>query len=213
MSNPAKNKKFDTKFMIKVAMLTAVASVIYYLDFPVPLMPSFIKLDLSNVVSLFAGFTLGPVGGLLVCLLKNIIHIAIKGMGTTMGIGDVFDFVTGATFTLTASLIYVKNHTKKGALIGCIAGTVLYSLISLPLNYFVTYPIYAQAFGGMDAIMGAYQAILPDVGSLFGALCIFNLPFTFIKGVLCSFVTVVVYKPLITVLRKSRLIDTPEVNA
>lgn len=202
--------KFDTKFMIKVAMLTAVASVIYYLDFPVPLMPSFIKLDLSNVVSLFAGFTLGPVGGLLVCLLKNIIHIAIKGMGTTMGIGDIFDFVTGATYAVTASLIYVKNHTKKGALIGCCAATVLYTLVSLPLNYFVTYPIYAKAFGGMEAIMGAYQAILPDVGNLFAALCIFNVPFTLVKGILCSVVTMVVYKPLITVLRKSRLIDTPQ---
>ena len=207
MSN---TKKFDTKFMIKVAMLTAVASVIYYLDFPVPLMPSFIKLDLSNVVSLFAGFTLGPVGGLLVCLLQNVIHIAIKGMGTTMGIGDIFDFVTGATYAVTASLIYVKNHTKKGALIGCCAATVLYTLVSLPLNYFVTYPIYAQAFGGMEAIMGAYQAILPDVGNLFAALCIFNVPFTLVKGVLCSVVTMVVYKPLITVLRKSRLIDTPQ---
>lgn len=202
--------KFDTKFMIKVAMLTAVASVIYYLDFPVPLMPSFIKLDLSNVVSLFAGFTLGPVGGLLVCLLKNIIHIAIKGMGTTMGIGDIFDFVTGATYAVTASLIYVKNHTKKGALIGCCVATVLYTLVSLPLNYFVTYPIYAKAFGGMEAIMGAYQAILPDVGNLFAALCIFNVPFTLVKGILCSVVTMVVYKPLITVLRKSRLIDTPQ---
>lgn len=202
--------KFDTKFMIKVAMLTAVASVIYYLDFPVPLMPSFIKLDLSNVVSLFAGFTLGPVGGLLVCLLKNIIHIAIKGMGTTMGIGDIFDFVTGATYAVTASLIYVKNHTKKGAFIGCCVATVLYTLVSLPLNYFVTYPIYAKAFGGMEAIMGAYQAILPDVGNLFAALCIFNVPFTLVKGILCSVVTMVVYKPLITVLRKSRLIDTPQ---
>lgn len=201
------NKRFDTKFMIKVAMLSAVATVIYYLDFPVPLMPSFIKFDLSNVISLFAGFTLGPVGGVLVCLIKNIIHVAIKGFGTTMGIGDIFDFVTAATFTLTASLFYVKNRTKKGAVIGCVVGAIVFAAVSLPLNYFVTYPIYAQAFGGMEAIISAYQAILPDVDNIFMALCIFNTPFTLIKGILCSAVTIIIYKPLITILRKSGLVE------
>ena len=197
------NKKFDTKFIVKVAMLSAVATVIYYLDFPVPL----IKFDLSNVISLFAGFTLGPIGGVLVCLIKNVIHVAIKGFGTTMGIGDIFDFVTAATFTLTASLFYVKNRTKKGAVIGCVVGAIVFAAVSLPLNYFVTYPIYAKAFGGMEAIIGAYQAILPDVDNIFMALCIFNTPFTLIKGILCSAVTIIIYKPLITVLRKSGLVE------
>ena len=123
MENTANNtlaNKGKTKKLIQVAMLSAVALVIYYLDFPVPLMPPFIKLDLSNVVCLFAGFTTGPIGGLLVCFIKNLIHTAIKGLGTTMGIGDIFDFVTSAALTLTASLIYKKNHTKKGAFICCI---------------------------------------------------------------------------------------------
>jgi riboflavin transporter FmnP len=204
MSN---TKKINTKTMIQIAMLSAVAVVVYYLDFPVPLMPSFIKMDLSNVVSLFAGFTLGPVGGLTVCLIKNVIHLVIKGFGTTMGIGDIFDFVTSAVFTLTASVIYRKNRTKKGAVIGCIVGAIAFTAVSLPLNYFIVYPIYAAAFGGMDAIMGAYRAILPSTGNLFSALCIFNVPFTFIKGVICAGVTIVIYKPLVTVLRKAHLTD------
>ena len=210
MENTAKTPLAEssrTKKLIQIAMLSAVALVIYYLDFPVPLMPPFIKLDLSNVVCLFAGFTTGPIGGLLVCFIKNIIHTAIKGLGTTMGIGDIFDFVTSAVFTLTASLIYRKNHTKQGAVIGCTIGTVVFSLISLPLNYFIVYPIYAKAFGGMEAIMSAYQKILPSVGNIFSALCIFNLPFTFIKGILCAVVTIIIYKPLITALRKAHIVD------
>lgn len=201
------SRKINTKKMIVIAMLSAVAIVIYYLDFPVPLMPPFIKLDLSNVVSLFAGFTMGPVAGVLVALIKNLIHLVIKGMGTTMGIGDIFDFVTSAVFAFTAGLLYKREHTKKGAVIACIIGTVVFTLVSLPLNYFIVYPIYAKAFGGMEAIMGAYQAINPNVNGLFGALCLFNVPFTLVKGILCSLVVILIYKPLITVLRKSHLIE------
>ena len=203
------SRKISTKKMICIAMMSAIAIVVYYLDFPVPLMPSFIKLDLSNVVSLFAGFTLGPAAGVIVCLIKNVIHLVIKGFGTTMGIGDIFDFVTSAVFALSAGLVYRKIHTKKGAVIGCIVGTAAYTLISLPLNYFIVYPIYAKAFGGMEAIISAYNAILPGTDNLFSALCIFNLPFTLVKGILCSLVTILIYKPLITALRKTRLVDEP----
>ena len=139
MTNTIENKKpiFTTRKMVITAMMSAVAIVIYYLDFPVPLMPSFIKLDLSNVISLLAGFSMGPVAGITVCLIKNLVHLVIKGFGTTMGIGDIFDFVTSAAFALTAGFIYLKNKTRKGAMISCAVGVLVFTLISLPLNYFI----------------------------------------------------------------------------
>lgn len=194
-------KTLTTRNMVVIAMMSAIATVIYYLDFPVPLMPGFIKLDLSNVISLLAGFSMGPAAGITVCLIKNLIQLALKGFGTTFGIGNIFDFVTSAAFACTAGLIYMKNKTKKGALIGCIAGTAVFTLISLPLNYFIVYPIYFKAFGGEAAILGMYKEILPSVKNTFSALCIFNLPFTFVKGVLCSAVTMLVYKPLSPVIK------------
>lgn len=194
-------KAFTTRKMVMIAMMSAIATVVYYLDFPVPLMPSFIKLDLSNVISLLAGFSMGPVAGVLVALIKNVIHVVIKGMGTTMGIGDIFDFVTSAAFAFTAGMIYLKNKTKKGAVIGCVIGTIVFTLISLPLNYFIVYPIYFKAFGGEAAILGMYQEILPSVKNIFSALCIFNLPFTFVKGLICALVTILVYKPLSPIIK------------
>ncbi len=196
-----KHSLFTTRKMVLTAMMSAVAIVIYYLDFPVPFMPGFIKLDLSNVISLVAGFSMGPVAGVTVCLIKNLVHLVIKGFGTTMGIGDIFDFVTSAVFALTAGLIYLKNKTRKGAVISCLIGVVVFTLISLPLNYFIVYPIYFKAYGGEQAILGAYKAIRPETGSIFEALCIFNLPFTFVKGVLCALVTMVIYKPLSPIIK------------
>lgn len=195
------NTKIDIRKMTIIAMLSAIAIVIYYLDFPVPLMPSFIKLDLSNVISLLAGFSLGPVSGVIVCLIKNAVHLVIKGLGTTMGIGDLFDFVTSAAFTLTASVIYERKKTKKNAIIACLVGMTVFTLISLPLNYFIVYPIYFKAFGGEAAILGMYQEILPSIKNTFSALCIFNLPFTFVKGLICALVTIIIYKPLSPVLK------------
>lgn len=196
-----KHSLFTTRKMVLTAMMSAVAIVIYYLDFPVPFMPGFIKLDLSNVISLVAGFSMGPAAGVTVCLIKNLVHLVIKGFGTTMGIGDIFDFVTSAVFALTAGLIYLKNKTRKGAVISCLIGVAVFTLISLPLNYFIVYPIYFKAYGGEQAILGAYKAIRPETGSIFEALCIFNLPFTFVKGVLCALVTMVIYKPLSPIIK------------
>lgn len=190
-----------TRTVTVIGMMSALAVIIYYFDFPVPLMPGFIKLDLSNIISLLTGFSLGPVAGVVVCLIKNIIHFVIKGAGTTLGIGDIFDFVSSAVFCFTAAAIYKKNRTFKGAVIGSIAGVLAFTAISLPLNYFVTYPIYAKEFGGMEAIMGAYQAINSNVKTLFGALCLFNVPFTLVKGVICAAVTMALYKPLSPILK------------
>ena len=196
-----KTKRISTRKMVIIGMMTALATIVYYLDFPVPFMPGFIKLDFSNVISLLTGFALGPVEGVIVCLLKNLIHLLIKGIDTTMGIGDIFDFVTSATFVLVAALIYKKNRTKKGAVIATLVGMLAFTVISLPLNYFIVYPIYFKAYGGEAAILGAYQKLMSSVNNIFSALCIFNLPFTFIKGLLCSIITIIIYKPLSPILK------------
>lgn len=185
-------------------MMSAVATVIYYLDFAVPLMPGFIKLDFSNVISLLAGFSLGPIPGVIVCLIKNLIQLLVKGFGTTMGIGNIFDFVTSATLVLTSSIIYQRNRTKKGAGIAVIVGVLAFSLITLPLNYYIVYPIYFKASGGEQAILSAYREIMPSVKNIFAALCIFNQPFTFIKGVLCAVIVMFIYKPLSPIIKGGR---------
>jgi riboflavin transporter FmnP len=76
------------------------------------------------------------------------------------------------------------------------------ALLSVPLNYFITYPVYAKLFGGMDLIIAAYQAILPSVKSLIECLVIFNMPFTFVKGLLDVVLCFLIYKPLSPLLHK-----------
>ena len=180
-------------------MLSAVGCVLMMFDFPLPmLIPSFVKMDFSELPALLASFSIGPVSGIMVCLLKNVLSAIFHG--STLGIGEVCNFLMGAVFTGVAGLIYKRNKTRKTAIIGSLVGAVVMAIASVPINFFFRYPVYAAAFGGMEAIIAAYQAINPNIGSLLGCLIVFNLPFNLVKGLLTSLLTFLVYKPLSPIL-------------
>ena len=182
-----------TKLTI-LAMLSAVAVVLQYLEFPIPaLVPSFLKMDLSDIPELIGAFIIGPLGGVVIALVKNLVHLVASQSGF---VGELSNFMLGAAFSFTAGMIYKYHKTKKGALVACLAGTLAMAVVSFPTNYFIVYPIYAQLFGGMETILGLYKAILPAADTLWKALLIFNVPFTVVKGLLCVLVTMLIYKPL-----------------
>ena len=181
-----------TKLTI-IAMLSAVGVVLQYLEFSVPLVPSFLKLDFSDIPELIGAFILGPIGGVVICLVRNLVHLLVS---QSAFIGELSNFILGAAFAVTAGLIYKTHKTKKGALVACLCGALVMAAISVPSNYFIIYPVYAQLFGGMETILGLYKAILPSCDTLLKALLIFNVPFTLVKGLLCAAITMVIYKPL-----------------
>ena len=99
----------------------------------------------------------------------------------------------GVFFVVPAGVIYKKLKSRKGALVGCLLGAVIMAVLSVPINYFITYPIYAK-FMPIDAIIGMYQAIIPSVNGLLQCLIVFNMPFTFIKGIIDSVLAFLIYK-------------------
>ena len=181
------------------AMLSAVGCVLMMLDFPLPmLIPSFVKMDVSELPALLASFRLGPVYGMIVCLLKNLLAAIFHG--STLGIGEVCNFLMGAVFAGVAGLIYRRHKTRKTAVVAALAGAAAMAVASVPINFFFSYPVYAAAFGGMDAILAAYRELNPNMGSLLGCLLMFNMPFTFAKGVVDSLLCFLIYKPLSPIL-------------
>ena len=121
---------------------------------------------------------------------------------TTGGVGELSNFILGASFVFTAGMIYKKNNTKKGALIGSVLGAAIMAVISIVTNYYIVYPIYTN-FMPMDAIIAAYQAIFPAADSLLKCLIIFNMPFTFVKGMISVLITFLIYKRLSPILKGS----------
>ncbi|MCR5775691.1 MAG: ECF transporter S component [Lachnospiraceae bacterium] len=180
------------------AMLSAIAYILMFLEFPIPfLIPSFIKMDFSELPALMASFAYGPVWGVAVCLIKNIIHLLNTQTG---GVGELSNFLLGACFVFVAGIIYKKKHTKKGALAGALIGAIVMGVVSLFTNYYIVYPIYT-GFMPMEAIIGAYQIIVPTVDDLWDCLLIFNLPFTIAKGLCSVLITMLIYKPLRNILK------------
>ena len=163
--------------LVVSGMLSAVAFVLMFFDFSLPmLIPSFIKMDFSDLPALLGAFSLGPVYGVIISLLKNILHIVIKGTSTA-AVGELSNFILGAVFSFTAGIIYKKNRTRKCALLGALLGAATMALISVPSNYFITYPAYSTFYGmTMEAILGAYQAILPSVDNLYALGALLEVP-------------------------------------
>ncbi len=196
----AKTKKTDLRALTVTALMGALGTVLMVIEFSIPIMPSFIKIDFSELPALIASFAYGPVYGILVCLIKNVIHMFF---GSTMCIGEISNFILGAIFVGTAGIIYKKNKTKKGALISCLIGAVVMAVVSIFTNYFIVYPLYVKVLGmPMEAILGMYQAILPAADDLWKALIIFNLPFNIVKGLIDAVLCFLVYKRLSPILKK-----------
>ena len=192
------NSTSKVRVLTGTAMLGAVAAVLMYLEFPIPIMPAFVKLDVSELPALIASFAYGPVSGILVCLIKNLIKLPST---STAAVGELFNFVMGALFVGVAGLIYKRNKTRKGAIVGALLGALVMAVVSVPYNYFIVYPAYVVMYHlPLDAISGMYQAINPNVNGLLACLLVFNLPFTFVKGALDAALCFLVYKPLSPIL-------------
>lgn len=175
------------------AMLSAAATVLMALDFPIPfLIPPFVKMDFSELPALLAAFGLGPVSGAAVCLIKNLINLT---MSSTNGVGELCNFLLGVCLVVPAGLIYRYKKTRAGALAGALIGAAVMALLSIPVNYFISYPFYT-AFMPLDTIIGMYQSLLPSVDGLLACLIIFNAPFTLLKGLLDMLLCFLIYKPL-----------------
>ena len=191
-------KKINTRGLVVTAIMGTVSFILMLLDFSVPFMPSFISFDVSELPSLITSFTFGPVYGVLSCLIKNLLHVFIS---RTLTVGELSNFILGAVFVFTAGIIYKHKKTRIGALIGSLSGSVAMAVVGVFSNYFIVYPAYAKLYMPMEVILGMYKAILPTVGNLWEALLIFNLPFTFVKGLVASIICFFIYKKLSPILK------------
>lgn len=197
MDNASGQHMVNIRYITVTAMLSAVAFILMFLDFSVPIMPAFIKMDISELPALIGAFSMGPVCGVIVCLVKNLLHLLIT---TTGGVGELSNFILGAIFVFPAGWIYKRKKTKKRALLGSLCGAVLMAAASVLTNYFIVYPFYTMLMP-MDEIIGMYQAIFPPVNGLLDCLIVFNMPFTFFKGILSAAVTFLLYKHISPVLK------------
>lgn len=186
-------KRVDVVKLAGVGMLSCIAFILMFFEFPIPvLIPSFIKLDLSDLPALIGAFAYGPIAGILIELIKNLLHLLDSSSGF---VGELSNFLLGACFVGVAGCVYKLKKSKSAAIIGATVGACAMAVFSLVTNYFIVYPFYTN-FMPMDTIIAAYKAIIPSVDNLFECLLVFNVPFTFVKGMISVVITMLIYKPI-----------------
>lgn len=173
-------KQKDLTTYIKISLLSAIAVILMYIDFPViPLFP-WLKIDLSEVPVLMGAFAFGPMTGIVIELVKNLLIIVFKGTYTGF-IGEVANFIVGISLVVPASIIYKRNKTKKSAIIGMIVGILILEVIGIIANVYFLLPAYGMKM---------------DSSQLMQYVIVGLLPFNGIKGIIVSISTYLLYKRL-----------------
>lgn len=195
------SSKQKTNWIAKTGIMAAAAIILMFLEFPLPLMPGFLKFDVSEVPVLLAAFALGPWSAIIIELIKNIAHYPFSG---TAGVGEIANFVIGCAFVVPAGIIYRLHHNKKMAIIAMVAGTLSMTLIGCLSNYFVMIPFYIKAFHmPIETIVGITNAvgnkIVKDLPTLIAFVFV---PFNLFKGAIVSFIVALIYKRISPLLHK-----------
>ncbi len=196
------NRKNSIRYITKIGILSAMAAVLMLIEFPLAfLAPPFYKLDLSEVPILIGSFAMGPWAGVLMELLKNLIHIIVPGTSTGF-VGELANFITGCAYVLPAAIFYRTKKTRKNALVGMLVGAASLAVIGSLLNYFFLIPAFSVIYGiPLDAIVEMGQAVYPAVTDLSMLVVLCVAPFNFVKGIICSLFTFFLYKRVSHLLR------------
>ena len=186
---------FSVGNLTRIAILAALASILFLVEIPVV---AFYKLDLSNLPVLLGTFSMGVIPGLVILLLKSLIGLLHS---SSVGVGELADFIMGAALIIPAGLIYHRNKTRKNAVIGMAAGTVCMVVIGILTNKFILLPFYIQFYPfvqSMDDILK--MAKVGGIDTEAKLLLLITGPFNLLKGVVLSLVTALIYKPLSPIL-------------
>ncbi|MGW8114961.1 ECF transporter S component [Caproicibacterium sp. NSD3] len=188
------NKSTDIRRIAMIGMLSALAFIIMYFEVPLPFLPSFYKIDFSEVPVLIGGFAMGPVAAAIIEAVKVVLHLVITGTPTA-GIGDFANFMIGCGLVVPASIIYKYHKSRKSAMIGMTVGVLVMVVVGGILNAFVLLPAYAAAFHmPMEAIVGMGTSINPAIVDLPTLVLFATTPLNLIKGILASILTLLLYK-------------------
>jgi riboflavin transporter len=198
-SKPTGLPRSRVRWITKTGILAAIAVVLMYLEFSLPLMPPFLKFDFSEIAVLMAAFTMGPLTGIIVELIKNLIHYPFT---QSNGVGELANFLVGSAFVGTAGIIYHYVKTRLGAAISMAGGTVAMTLVACLVNYFVVLPFYFNFFP-LDKIIELCQMVgntkVVDMTSL---IVYVFIPFNLFKGLVISLIVGLLYKRISPILHR-----------
>ncbi len=199
--NKQKNK-LGTREMATIGMLGAISMILMLFEIPLPFAPSFYEIDFSEVPVLIGTFSMGPIAGMLIELVKVLLNLLVNGTDTAC-VGELANFCIGCAFCLPAGLIYQRNRTKKGAIISLMVGTFTMTFLGCFINAYVMLPTYSKAFHlPIDSLVAMGTAVNAKITNLFTFVMFAVVPFNLLKGILTSIVVLLIYKKISPIIKR-----------
>lgn len=195
-----KGSAFNARTLAITAMLSAISFILGFLEFPVPLSPSFARMDLSDFPALIGAFAFGPVTGVAIEFVKNALQLPSTSTG---GIGELANFIMGASYVFTAGIIYRFHKTKRTAWIASIIASVVMGIMSAVMNYFVLLPMFEQ-FMPLDQVIASFGVLIPFIQTKLDVVLYNAFPFNLLKGLVISFFTMLICKRLTPILKGAK---------
>ena len=190
-----KTKTLNTNRFIKLSLLSAIAVILMYIDFPViPIFP-WLKIDLSDVPALMGAFAFGPLAGVIIELMKNLLILIVKGTGTGF-VGELANFLVGVALVWPAALVYKKNKTKKTAILGMALGVLCIEVVGILANVYLLLPAYGMAMSKAELMQYVTVGLIPFNG---------------IKSILVCGITYSLYKKVsVSIFKVEPMLDKPK---
>ncbi len=187
-----KRSLFTTKELVTIAVLSAMAFVLQFFKTPIPIFPSFLEIDLADMPAVFGAILLGPMAGLFVELIKNLLQLPYTSTG---GVGELANFLVGTALVLPIGIVMRKNKSGKMFIIGAVCGVISMAIVGAFSNLYITLPFYAKVMEtDIMAFVGMSTAIFPWIDTLAEFILFSIVPFNVLKGTIISALAYVLYK-------------------
>lgn len=189
----------NTRKITVTALFAAIATILMYIEFPLPLMPPFLKVDISGAVILIAVVALGLKESIFVLAIKDLIHLMSTKTG---GVGELADFIMITAMAVALYLVMKKHKGTKGVVYGTVAAGAALIVVGMLTNRFMLIPFYSKTIMPLDAIISLCQNINPKITSINGYIIWGVVPFNLVKGIIVGFMTVLLHKKIGSVIEK-----------
>lgn len=189
-SKSRSKRNADAMFnLTRCGLLSAMAVILFYIEIPVV---AFYKLDLSTLPAILAGFAMGPMQGIAVIIVKNLVHM----LGTsTACVGEFADILMSCAFVIPASLYYREHKDRRSALVAMLIGSVAMVVVAVLVNYFILIPAYQVLMNlPLEVIIGMGQKVFGFIDTTVELVLAITAPFNILKAVVLSAVTYLLYK-------------------
>jgi len=207
-----RTKRMSTRKLTSLALLSALAAVLMFIETALPFMPPFLKLDISEIPVLLGAFAFGPGSAVIIELIKNLIHMPFS---STAFVGELANFLAGSFFAGTAGIVYHFFKSKKGAVLAMAAGTLVMTVFTSLFNYFFLLDFYTKFYGmSMDDIIAMTAAVNIYVKDMYTIIVFAFIPFNLFKGIVVSLITALLYKRVSPLLhgKKRSVADASQVT-